>query len=176
MGWLEKLINFAKQKPIIVFWFFICSTILLFTPNYYLRIIHLDALANNIAPVAGFIFLLSGVLASIHIFNSGRQYFLKRRDLNQKRHILGQLEKLYGINEVKSGFKSQQDCISWSNKIAPLLKFNDQYYMNFLESSSLLNIRNISGNLAASLLSTMVSQVEMAIEELRKDLGKSDSK
>jgi|GEM_PF-6000236 len=173
MGWLEKLINFAKQKPIIVFWFFICSTLLLFTPNNYLRIINLDGLANDIAPLTGLIFLLSGVMALIHTFNSGKQYVQKRRELKQKRHILAQLRNLYSIIEVKSGFKSQQDCISWSNKIAPLLKFNEQYYSNFLQSSHRLNIENISGDLATSLFRTMTSQVEMAIEELKNDLGKS---
>jgi len=175
MGWFGKLIDFAKQKPIVVFWFFICSTLLLFTPNNYLKIIHLDGLANNIAPVLGLIFLLSGILASIHMFNSGKQYFQKRQELNKKRHILAQLEKLYSINEVKSGFKSQQDCISWSNKVAPFLNFNEQYYLNFLQSSHRLNIKNISGDLATSLFSTMTSQVEMAIEELKNDLGHSDS-
>jgi hypothetical protein len=45
-----------------------------------------------------------------------------------KKKILEKLEALFDLDEVKKGFASQEDCIDWGNKVAPLLKFNPQYY------------------------------------------------
>ena len=114
----EKLIDFGKQKLSVVLWFFICSAILLFTPNAYLRIIHIDNSANIIT---GLIFLISGVLLSINIVSSVREYLRSRREkqrgLMLKKSLLKQLDELYNIKELKSGFKSQRDCITWETEL-----------------------------------------------------------
>ena len=44
-----------------------------------------------------------------------------------KKQILEKLEKLFYSEEVEKGFSSQEACMDWSNKVAPLLKFNQQY-------------------------------------------------
>jgi hypothetical protein len=83
-----------------------------------------------------------------------------------KRQILKKLEELYNIKEVKEGFPSQQACINWANKVAPLLKFNQQYYYNFLQNAHKINLPLSSYTLGPAL-KVMESQVQMAIEELR---------
>ena len=86
-----------------------------------------------------------------------------------KRKILEKLEALYSLDEVKKGFPSQQDCIDWCNKVAPLLKFNSQYYYNFLQNSHKMNLPLSSLTLGPAL-KVMVSQVQMAIEELKMEI------
>lgn len=178
--WYDKFIDFAKQKLDIVVWVFISSAILLFNPYNFLRVIHLDNLSNYILSIIGVAFLLSGTRIIIKVISSGKQYYQDRKEkkceLSQKRKLLAQLEGFYTINELRSGFKSQKDCISWANKVAPLVKFNDQYYMNFIDCSHKLNVMGISGQLGQSLLNTMISQVEMAIYDLRQDITNLESK
>ena len=71
--------------------------------------------------------------------------------------------------EVKEGFPSQQACIDWCNKVAPLLKFNEQYYYNFLQNAHKMNLPLSSYTLGPAL-KVMVSQVQMAIEELKLEI------
>jgi len=84
----------------------------------------------------------------------------------KKKTILKKLEELYQVEEVSGGFPSQEACIAWSNKVAPLLKFNDQYYINFLENAHKMNL-NLSSFSLEPAFRIMVSQVQMAIEELK---------
>jgi hypothetical protein len=83
-----------------------------------------------------------------------------------KKVLLQKLEKLFNIKELSEGFKSQQDAISWSNKVAPLLQFNPQYYHNFIQNSHKLNL-SLSSYTLKPAFNIMKSQLEMAIEELR---------
>ena len=48
-----------------------------------------------------------------------------------KKTLLSKLEELYGVKEVIDGFPTQQACIDWSNKVVPLLKFNQQRHEPF---------------------------------------------
>jgi hypothetical protein len=175
--WYDKLIDFAKQKLSVVLWFFISSAILLFTPNDYLKIIYIENSANIIT---GLIFLLSGVLLCINLVSSINIYLLKRgekqQELKHVRRLLKQLEEFFYIEELKTGFESQQACITWGSKVAPLLKFNDQYYMKFMHSFNILQNMGISHQLGTSLLNTMTSQIEMAIYDLKQDISKLESK
>ena len=107
----------------------------------------------------------------LNLFIYGKNKFIKSKDVKSKKKLLKDLTELYEIETVTSGFKSQQDCIKWSNSVAPLLKFNEQYYANFMTSSHTINNEGIRGNLPASLFNTMKSQVEMAIAELENELG-----
>lgn len=92
-----------------------------------------------------------------------------------KKEILKRLEELYNINEVNEGFESQQAAISWSNKVAPLLKLvNLQYYTNFILNSHKLNLPLSSYTLEPAF-NIMKSQLEMAIEELKNDLASEDT-
>ncbi len=89
-----------------------------------------------------------------------------------KRTLLERLEKLYNIKELKEGFKSKEELISWSNKVVPLLKRVDlQYYYNFLQSSQKFNL-DLSSVTLIPALSIMKSQLEMAIEETKIQVEK----
>lgn len=84
-----------------------------------------------------------------------------------KKILLKKLEDLFNIKELTTGFKSQAEAISWSNKVAPLLKFvNPQYYYNFIQNSHKINL-NLSSYTLIPAFNVMKSQVEMAIEELK---------
>ena len=85
-----------------------------------------------------------------------------------KEETLQRLEELFRAKEVTEGFPSQQACLSWANKVAPLLRFNPQYYQTFLYYLQIIS-RNISIYTAEPTFRTMQSQVEMAIEELKID-------
>ena len=91
-----------------------------------------------------------------------------------KKVLLRKLEKLFSMEEVANGFKSREDCLSWANKVAPLLKFNEQYYINFIEYSHRLNL-NLSGSGLEQAFRIMISQIEMAIEELRLKIEMEES-
>jgi hypothetical protein len=43
-----------------------------------------------------------------------------------KKELLKKLEALFKIKELKESFKTQEDAISWANKVAPILKFVNQ--------------------------------------------------
>ena len=83
-----------------------------------------------------------------------------------KKTLLSKLEELYGVKEVIDGFPTQQACIDWSNKVAPLLKFNQQYYINFIENAHKMNL-SLSSCTLEPAFRIMVSQLQMAIEELK---------
>jgi len=91
-----------------------------------------------------------------------------------KRKLLEKLEELYNKEEVEKGFPSQQACIEWCNKIAPLLKFNQQYYINFMQNAHKINL-NLSSYSIVPAFNIMKSQVQMAIEELRIMIEHGDS-
>lgn len=171
LDWYDKLVDFAKQKISVVFWFFICSAILLFSPDKLLKLIYLDVVVSYIGPILGFVFLASGILLLINTFIWCKNKYLKHKEIESKKKILNELIELFEIEEVTSGFKSQDDCIKWSNLVAPLLRFNEQYYANFIANSHRINNIGISGRTAGSLVNTMKSQVEMAITELENELN-----
>jgi hypothetical protein len=84
-----------------------------------------------------------------------------------KKELLKRLTSLFNITELKYGFKSQQDAISWSNRVAPLLRLvNAQYYNNFIQNSHILNL-NLSSFTLEPAFNIMKSQIEMAIEDLK---------
>ena len=83
--------------------------------------------------------------------------------------LLKKLEELYNLKEVKEGFPSQQDCIDWCNKVAPLLKFNQQYYINFVQNAHKMNL-SLSSYTLEPAFNIMKSQVQMAIEELKIEI------
>jgi hypothetical protein len=86
-----------------------------------------------------------------------------------KKALLLKLEELFGVPEVREGFPSQEACIDWANKVAPLLKFNQQYYINFSQNAHKMNLPLSSYSLEPAF-KVMVSQLQMAIEELRVDI------
>ncbi|MBU4467672.1 MAG: toll/interleukin-1 receptor domain-containing protein [Candidatus Omnitrophica bacterium] len=91
-----------------------------------------------------------------------------------KKSILQKLEELFNLKEVRDGFPSQEACIDWANKVAPLLKFSQQYYYNFMQNAHKINLPLSSYTLGPAL-KVMVSQVQMAIEELKLDFEETQN-
>lgn len=79
---------------------------------------------------------------------------------------LKRLEELYSFREVTSGFQSQASCLSWCNKVAPLLKFNPDYYKKVIDGIDLLCF-NLSSYSSGPVFQQIVNIVERAIEELK---------
>lgn len=90
-----------------------------------------------------------------------------------KKNLLEKLEKLNGLKELEEGFPSQQACVNWANEVAPLLKFNQQYYVNFIQNAHNINLPLSSFTLGPSFI-VMRSQVQMAIHELRLAIEEGD--
>jgi len=82
-----------------------------------------------------------------------------------KKKLLHKLKTLLEMKEVKEGFPSQQACIDWANKVAPLLKFNQDCYVNFKLNAHKMNL-NLSADILVPAFNIMVSQLQMAINEL----------
>jgi hypothetical protein len=78
------------------------------------------------------------------------------------------LQKLKTLLEMKDGLSSKQACIDWANKVAPLLKFDQQYYVNFLQNAHKINL-NLSSYALVPAFNIMVSQLQMAINELENE-------
>jgi hypothetical protein len=89
-------------------------------------------------------------------------------DKMNKKELLAKLKTLYEMKEVKSGFPSQQACVEWANSVAPLLKFNQQYYLNFIQNSHKMNLK-LSSYILVPAFNIMVSQLQMAITELENE-------
>lgn len=87
----------------------------------------------------------------------------------EKRERLARLEELFQIQEVTSGFLTQQAGLSWANQVAPLLNFNPAYHRPFLYYLQVVS-HNVSNYTAEPAFRNMLNQVQMAIEELRNDL------
>lgn len=80
--------------------------------------------------------------------------------------ILSRLQELYNRPEVQNGFSSKEKCLSWASSIAPLLKFNDNYYANFMSGLHHLTV-TMTATGATAGWQLMTTQVEMAIAELQ---------
>jgi len=83
---------------------------------------------------------------------------------------LTKIKELFNIPELANGFPSQSACISWANKVAPLLRFNQRYHPTFMHYSQFISL-NLSSYTLEPAFRNMVSQVEMAINELEIDIS-----
>lgn len=83
---------------------------------------------------------------------------------------LERLNALFQIPEVKGGFPSQDALLSWGNRVVPLLRFNQQCHETFRYHLWVIS-HDVSSHTAVPAFRIMVSQVEMAIEELKIDIS-----
>ncbi len=170
-SWYDKLIDFSKQKSSSVVWFFLCSAVLLFAPKKYLEIIHLNDLPEYIESILGFTFLISCILIIIHIVIWGKSKYAQHTDVMKTKKVLLELKRLFSTEEIEAAYKSHDAIISWANRVKPLLKFNEEYYMNFSENAHKVSVKGLSVPLYESCWNIMKSQVETAIVELNNEVG-----
>jgi len=84
---------------------------------------------------------------------------------SERLELLKPLERTTG-----KPFLSQEECIAWANQAAPLLNFNRQMHVAFLEHASIINIPSLSAETYAASVNHMTGIVQQAIVELRHDL------
>ena len=179
MDWLTGILKMIReQSPYYNMVFAIICVPILFLPVFFSletlkKIPEIIAWREKYLPYIAIVFVIFFVIGGGQFIKKIADHFKRRNELKQKSYLLSKLQNLYDHPGLKDGFKSQDECIQWANMTAPLLQFDTQYYSNFLASSHRINIKGISANLATSLLNTMKSQIQMAIEELKNDLGKN---
>ncbi len=174
MQWFVKLLDFATKTTTLIACVFLCSAILLFSPQQYLRLIRLDKLVETFGPevwpILGLLFLLSGVLIAIKLSIFCKNQYDKFIDRKRKKERLSQLTEL--SRTASSGLRSYEDRIRWATSVAPLLKFNEQYYLNFTENFHHINNENAPPTFIKPIIITMKSEVDKAIADLGHELGK----
>ena len=168
---MEKLIGylsfFKKQSIYFNISITIISFIILFLPivTKFIGNDILDGLLklrNDFLPYIVLVFLVSSIVLLTQILS-------KRATKKKRKRILKSLEELRSIEQLEKGFESQQDCLNWANKVAPLLKqVSMQNYVNFAPFAQKLNVNGISGTIAKSFFNTMVSNLDQAINELKE--------
>lgn len=83
-----------------------------------------------------------------------------------KKRTLEQLEELLREPGLTKGFPSQEACLHWASKVAPLLKFGPTYHGAFLAHFERLTVP-LSADLLGASLRIMTAQAQMAANELR---------
>lgn len=178
MDWLTSYLKTIRQQsPYYNMVFAIICVFILFLPVFFSletleKIPEIIAWRQKYLPYIAVLFVVFFVFGGGQFIKKLVHFIRVKKELSklikEKQSLLFKLETLF--NQSQKQFKTQEGCIQWSNKVAPLLQFNNQYYSNFLASSHRINIKGISANLGTTLLNTMKSQIEMAIEELKNDL------
>lgn len=179
---MDWFINFLKgireQSPYYNMTFAVVSFFVLFLPIFF-SVSTLEKIPEIIVWRQKYLPYIAIAFVVFFVFGGGQfikrvvDYKREKKELlklkKEKQSLLSKLEDLYTQSQEK--FKDQYDCIQWSNKVAPLLKFNNQYYTNFVANAHHTNIEGLSGTHYKSCVNQMKSQVKMAIEELKNDLG-----
>ena len=84
-----------------------------------------------------------------------------------------QLEKLKQLQITdanESIFLKHKTLLEWIDKVAPLLKYNNEHYSLFMNTALKVSIPNISSHTAIPCLNIMKSVVNRAITELENDI------
>lgn len=88
-------------------------------------------------------------------------------DTKERLEFLKQLQ-ITVPNEI--AFKKHDSLLSWINKVAPLLKYDDEHYSLFRDAALKVSIPNISSQTAIPCLNIMRGVVDRAITELEHNL------
>jgi hypothetical protein len=91
-----------------------------------------------------------------------------------KKLLLKKLEELFSLLRGEGGFRTCDKVSNWANKVAPLLKFNEQYYIDFIQNSYKFNLE-LNDSTLIPAFKIMKSQVQMAIEELKLSIEMEES-
>ena len=79
------------------------------------------------------------------------------------------LERLRKLRIDRTGehyFKSHYECLEWIDKVAPLLKYDQQHYNNFQSNAVFARVKDLSAARILKHLDVMISIVNQAIAEL----------
>ena len=67
-------------------------------------------------------------------------------------------------------WNSHQECIDWTNKVAPLLRYNPEHYEQFMASRKVMLPEHISNALRMTHIRQMSGIVDQAILELENEI------
>lgn len=186
MNWLTNLLKTIKeQSPYYNMAFSAILFFILFLPIFLsaetLKTIpEIVAFRGKYLAYIGIAFVIFFVFGIGQLIKKNIDHYkdkkVRKIRLRNKQNLLLELEKLYKNGDVRKDWKTQQDCIDWSNKVAPLLQFNNQYYSNFITYAHRINITGLSSLTIKPVINIMLSQVQMAIEELKNDLNTYSSR
>lgn len=87
---------------------------------------------------------------------------------------LEKLKRLATLPELDNGFPSQQACIAWSNEVAPLLRFRNEYYERFVHFAQFINHTGLSSATLEPALNNMISIARQAVFDLESNPQKHD--
>lgn len=86
-------------------------------------------------------------------------------------------ERLQGLKNLKlerresgSFFKTADECMVWIDNVAPLLKYDEDHYKDFLGHASIVRITHLSAQTIMPHLNSMVGIVNQAIIELENNI------
>lgn len=67
-------------------------------------------------------------------------------------------------------FESSNDCMIWIDKVAPLLKYDETHYHEFLDHAQYVRITNLSAATIIPHLNSMIGIVNQAVFELENKI------
>jgi hypothetical protein len=68
-------------------------------------------------------------------------------------------------------FKSSNDCMVWIDNVAPLLKYDNNHYNNFLAHAQYVRVTTLSADAIMPHLNSMIGIVDQAVIELENDIN-----
>lgn len=89
----------------------------------------------------------------------------------EKQQIISELKRLLSMPEVVSGFKSQQDCLTWAHQVAALLKPCKEHYAFFMNSLTILSRDDLHEVTYRPTFNTMVSIAKQGLYELEYNIS-----
>jgi hypothetical protein len=88
----------------------------------------------------------------------------------KKKERLRRLKELQCERSEGTLFKSADDCMVWIDKVAPLLKHDQEHYGNFLTHARIVRVTTLSADLIMSHLNSMSGIVDQAVVELENKI------
>ena len=87
-----------------------------------------------------------------------------------KNERLKKLKELQVIRKDGPLFKSANDCMHWIDNVAPLLKYDQRLYYEFLEHAKIVRITSLTVTTLMPHLNAMLGIVNQAIVEIENDI------
>ena len=73
-------------------------------------------------------------------------------------------------------FASSDECMQWIDNVLPLLKYDQQHYMDFYNHSQYVRLTSLSATTLMSHLEPMIGIVHQAITELQNNIESSQTR
>jgi|GEM_PF-6055506 len=88
----------------------------------------------------------------------------------EKHNILPILKSLRIVNDSGAIFQTQQDCLNWTNKVLPLLKYDQTHYEDFRYNAQFMEYEVLSNSRRMKHINAMLGIVQQAVIELENNI------